>query len=86
MYFLAHSQCTDFQSSYLTPKELRCPGLDWYEFGEFCYKIFDDKKTWHSARSTCRGLGADLTSILSITEQSWLESYLYFGENLALLH
>lgn len=59
--------------------ELRCSGPDWYEFGEFCYKPFEEKKTWHSARTACRQLGADLASIMSMTEQSWLESYLYLG-------
>lgn len=63
----------------LSPTELRCSGPDWYEFGEFCYKPFSDKRTWHDARDTCRTLGADLVSILSMTEQSWLESYLYMG-------
>lgn len=59
--------------------ELRCSGPDWYEFGEFCYKPFEEKKTWHNARTACRKLGADLASIVSMTEQSWLESYLYLG-------
>ena len=63
----------------LSRAELRCPGTDWYEFGEFCYKPFNEKKTWHAARSECRKLGADLVSIMSLTEQSWLESYLYLG-------
>uniref|UniRef100_A0A7N8WQB0 C-type lectin domain-containing protein n=1 Tax=Mastacembelus armatus TaxID=205130 RepID=A0A7N8WQB0_9TELE len=54
-----------------------CP--DWYEFGEFCYKPFEVKKTWHDARRACRALGAELVSILSMTEQSWLESYLYMA-------
>uniref|UniRef100_A0AAR2JFM0 C-type lectin domain-containing protein n=1 Tax=Pygocentrus nattereri TaxID=42514 RepID=A0AAR2JFM0_PYGNA len=58
----------------LSHTELRCPGNDWYEFGEFCYKAFDEKKTWHAARSECRRLGADLVSIMSLTEQSWLET------------
>uniref|UniRef100_A0A3Q2E886 C-type lectin domain-containing protein n=1 Tax=Cyprinodon variegatus TaxID=28743 RepID=A0A3Q2E886_CYPVA len=40
-----------------------CSGPDWYEFGDFCYKPFGDKKTWHNARSSCRNLGADLVSI-----------------------
>lgn len=62
-----------------TSPELRCSGPDWYEFGDFCYKPFDDKKTWHSARQTCRSLGAELVSIMSMTEQSWVESYLYMG-------
>ncbi|KAM7392700.1 hypothetical protein PAMA_007697 [Pampus argenteus] len=59
--------------------ELRCSGPDWYEFGDFCYKPFEDKKTWNDAQDTCRGLGAELVSILSMTEQSWLESYLYLA-------
>uniref|UniRef100_A0A3Q3VNW2 C-type lectin domain-containing protein n=1 Tax=Mola mola TaxID=94237 RepID=A0A3Q3VNW2_MOLML len=73
--FLFYGNWTGFFS----PGDLRCPGLDWYEFGEFCYKPFDDKQTWHEARSTCRSLGAELVSIRSMTEQSWLESYLYLG-------
>nr|XP_020476711.1 macrophage mannose receptor 1-like isoform X2 [Monopterus albus] len=59
--------------------ELRCSGPDWYEFGGFCYKPSADKKTWHNARHTCRTLGAELVSIMSMTEQSWLESYLYLA-------
>uniref|UniRef100_A0A3Q2YSV6 C-type lectin domain-containing protein n=1 Tax=Hippocampus comes TaxID=109280 RepID=A0A3Q2YSV6_HIPCM len=58
---------------------LRCSGPDWYEFGEFCYKPFEDKKTWADAQDTCRSLGAELVSIRSMVEQSWLESYLYFA-------
>lgn len=59
---------------------MRCPDLDWYEFGDFCYKPFTDQKTWHAARTSCRKLGADLVSLLSLKEQSWLESYLFMGE------
>ncbi|XP_051907364.1 macrophage mannose receptor 1 [Hippocampus zosterae] len=59
--------------------ELRCSGPDWYEFGEFCYKSFQDKKTWADAQDTCRSIGAELVSIRSMVEQSWLESYLYFA-------
>ncbi|XP_029941424.1 macrophage mannose receptor 1-like [Salarias fasciatus] len=56
--------------------ELRCPGNDWYEFGEFCYKPFSERKTWHGARQACRAQGAELVSVLSMAEQNWLESYL----------
>ncbi|KAF4077177.1 hypothetical protein AMELA_G00205040 [Ameiurus melas] len=59
--------------------ELRCSGNDWYEFGEFCYKPFLEKKTWHEAQSACRRHGAELVSIMSLTEQSWIESYLYMA-------
>uniref|UniRef100_A0A7N8XJQ4 C-type lectin domain-containing protein n=1 Tax=Mastacembelus armatus TaxID=205130 RepID=A0A7N8XJQ4_9TELE len=56
-----------------------CPP-GWLSFaGKFCYKPFEVKKTWHDARRACRALGAELVSILSMTEQSWLESYLYMG-------
>lgn len=78
MYFSVHDNCTDS----LSPTELRCSGPDWYEFGEFCYKPFGDKKTWPDAQGTCRSLGAELVSITSMTEQSWLESYLYMGMDL----
>ncbi|RVE65935.1 hypothetical protein OJAV_G00121150 [Oryzias javanicus] len=61
--------------------ELRCPGPDWFEFGEFCYKPFGDKRTWQDAQSKCRDLGAELVSIMSMKEQSWVESYLYMATN-----
>ncbi|XP_058889912.1 macrophage mannose receptor 1-like [Acipenser ruthenus] len=59
--------------------EMRCAGPDWYEFGDFCYKPFNDKQTWFSARQECRKIGAELVSILSQSEQSWIESYLYMA-------
>uniref|UniRef100_A0A671RIF6 C-type lectin domain-containing protein n=1 Tax=Sinocyclocheilus anshuiensis TaxID=1608454 RepID=A0A671RIF6_9TELE len=80
--FCKKIQNTQFSYSsqhHFIAKALRCSGPDWYEFGEFCYKPFEEKKTWHSARTACRQLGADLVSIRSMTEQSWLESYLYQG-------
>ncbi|XP_061589669.1 macrophage mannose receptor 1 [Cololabis saira] len=70
----------DYSVSYtFADGELRCSGPDWYEFGEFCYKPSGDKKTWHEARRECRNQGADLVSILSMTEQTWVESYLYMA-------
>ncbi|XP_076014518.1 uncharacterized protein LOC143007034 [Genypterus blacodes] len=59
--------------------ELRCSGPDWYEFGDFCYRPFEVKKTWGDAQAACRTLGAELMSIASMKEQSWLESYLYMA-------
>uniref|UniRef100_A0A3P9HM49 C-type lectin domain-containing protein n=1 Tax=Oryzias latipes TaxID=8090 RepID=A0A3P9HM49_ORYLA len=58
----------------LSLAELRCPGLDWLEFGEFCYKPFGDRKTWQDAQRVCRDLGAELVSIMSMKEQSWVET------------
>uniref|UniRef100_A0A3B3XQA3 C-type lectin domain-containing protein n=1 Tax=Poecilia mexicana TaxID=48701 RepID=A0A3B3XQA3_9TELE len=58
---------------HLKMTSINCP------FGDFCYKPFGDKKTWHSARSVCRSLGAELVSIHSMKEQSWVESYLYMA-------
>uniref|UniRef100_A0A673KXC8 C-type lectin domain-containing protein n=1 Tax=Sinocyclocheilus rhinocerous TaxID=307959 RepID=A0A673KXC8_9TELE len=56
---------------------LRCSGPDWFEFGEFCYKPFEEKKTWHSARTAydCLARGADLVSIHSPEEEIFLSSY-----------
>ncbi|KAG7266658.1 hypothetical protein CRUP_028375 [Coryphaenoides rupestris] len=71
-----------FSGSYtFADGELRCSGPDWYEFGGFCYKPFGVKVTWLQARQACRGLGAELVSVLSVTEQSWVESYLYLATN-----
>uniref|UniRef100_A0A3B3S381 C-type lectin domain-containing protein n=1 Tax=Paramormyrops kingsleyae TaxID=1676925 RepID=A0A3B3S381_9TELE len=59
--------------------EMRCPDPDWYEFGDFCYKPFTDQKTWHAARTSCRKLGADLVSLLSLKEQ--ITSDMWIGLN-----
>uniref|UniRef100_A0A672JAX1 C-type lectin domain-containing protein n=1 Tax=Salarias fasciatus TaxID=181472 RepID=A0A672JAX1_SALFA len=62
----------------LSVTELRCPGNDWYEFGEFCYKPFSERKTWHGARQACRAQGAeggDLVSIHSQEEKEFLSTY-----------
>ncbi|MGH0140650.1 UNVERIFIED_CONTAM: hypothetical protein FKN15_023262 [Acipenser sinensis] len=70
----------DFHRGYICKRrEMRCAGPDWYEFGDFCYKPFNDKQTWFSARQKCRKIGAELVSILSQSEQSWIESYLYMA-------
>uniref|UniRef100_W5M913 C-type lectin domain-containing protein n=1 Tax=Lepisosteus oculatus TaxID=7918 RepID=W5M913_LEPOC len=59
--------------------EMRCAGPDWHEFGDFCYKPFVNELTWQNAHDRCKAIGADLVSIMSLTEQSWLESYLYLA-------
>uniref|UniRef100_A0A8C1F8S6 C-type lectin domain-containing protein n=1 Tax=Cyprinus carpio carpio TaxID=630221 RepID=A0A8C1F8S6_CYPCA len=57
------------------PETASCPD-NWYEFGEFCYKPFEEKKTWHSARTSyCLTRGADLLSIHSPEEEIFLSSF-----------
>ncbi|XP_061145851.1 C-type mannose receptor 2-like [Syngnathus typhle] len=53
--------------------EPRCSGPDWEEFGDFCYKHFDTKKSWYGARHSCWGLDANLVSIRSEAERDWLQ-------------
>uniref|UniRef100_A0A3P9HMI8 C-type lectin domain-containing protein n=1 Tax=Oryzias latipes TaxID=8090 RepID=A0A3P9HMI8_ORYLA len=62
--------CTVFPLYSFLREQLRCPGLDWLEFGEFCYKPFGDRKTWQDAQRVCRDLGAELVSIMSMKEQT----------------
>ncbi|XP_061146123.1 macrophage mannose receptor 1-like [Syngnathus typhle] len=52
--------------------EPRCLGPDWEEFADFCYKRFNDTKTWYGARHSCWGLDANLVSIRSEAERDWL--------------
>uniref|UniRef100_A0A8D3ECW2 C-type lectin domain-containing protein n=1 Tax=Scophthalmus maximus TaxID=52904 RepID=A0A8D3ECW2_SCOMX len=59
----------------LSPSELRCSGPDWYEFGEFCYKPFGDRKTWGAAHEDCVARGANLVSIHSQEEEEFLSVY-----------
>ncbi|KAM9823316.1 secretory phospholipase A2 receptor-like isoform 1-T1 [Syngnathus typhle] len=56
--------------------EPRCLGPDWEEFADFCYKRFDDTKTWYGARHFCWGLDANLVSIRSEAERDWLQDLL----------
>uniref|UniRef100_A0A8C1PNU7 C-type lectin domain-containing protein n=1 Tax=Cyprinus carpio TaxID=7962 RepID=A0A8C1PNU7_CYPCA len=67
-YFIAKTAWSEWHVS----SELRCSGPDWYEFGEFCYKPFEEKKTWHK---DCLARGADLLSIHSPEEEIFLSSF-----------
>ncbi|XP_037118615.1 aggrecan core protein-like [Syngnathus acus] len=57
-------------------QEPRCLGPEWEEFADFCYKRFDDQKTWYGARQNCSGLKAKLVSIRSKVERDWLQDLL----------
>ncbi|XP_072544233.1 macrophage mannose receptor 1-like [Salminus brasiliensis] len=45
---------------------------DWMKFQKQCFKIGLDLKTWDEARSYCRRLGGDLTSITNTFQQAFL--------------
>lgn len=60
---------------------MRCPGPEWFEFEDYCYISFGDRKTWHDSLHTCRSMGADLLSVRSSTEQYVVESYLFACED-----
>ncbi|KAM9784759.1 macrophage mannose receptor 1-like isoform 2-T2 [Syngnathus typhle] len=53
--------------------EPRCSGQSWEEFAGFCYKAFEDKKEWADAQAVCNKLGANLVSILSEVEETWVK-------------
>ncbi|XP_061134384.1 macrophage mannose receptor 1-like [Syngnathus typhle] len=57
-------------------KEPRCLGPEWEEFADFCYKRFDERKTWYGARQACSCLKAELVSIRSKVERDWLQDLL----------
>ncbi|KAM9794140.1 C-type mannose receptor 2-like isoform 1-T1 [Syngnathus typhle] len=61
--------------------EMRCLGPEWEEFAGFCYKIFEDKKTWAEAQHACGTFGAQLVSVGSLVEQEWLKTTLYFDDS-----
>ncbi|XP_023932856.1 C-type mannose receptor 2-like [Lingula anatina] len=57
-----------------TPGYPSCSG-DWARFGRHCYKIFDDQRTWTSAKDTCRRQGGDLVSILNEDENNFVSGF-----------
>uniref|UniRef100_A0A3Q3AN93 C-type lectin domain-containing protein n=1 Tax=Kryptolebias marmoratus TaxID=37003 RepID=A0A3Q3AN93_KRYMA len=66
---------------FISLSELRCSGPDWYEFGDFCYKPFGDKKTWHDARRMCRNLGGgNLASIDMSYDQAFVAGAVLQGK------
>ncbi|XP_061135117.1 uncharacterized protein LOC133154418 [Syngnathus typhle] len=70
------NELAPFPSYTFADTEPRCLGPDWEEFADFCYKRFDDTKTWYGARHFCWGLDANLVSIRSEAERDWLQDLL----------
>ncbi|XP_076840882.1 macrophage mannose receptor 1-like isoform X2 [Brachyhypopomus gauderio] len=58
------------------PTEPTIGGCDphWVKFEKKCYKIVLDVKTWSEARSYCRRLGGDLSSVHNRLQQAFLTS------------
>ena len=44
--------------------------------GTYCVKKFYYKKTWFEARSSCRSYGAELVTVVSYGESSFMKGYL----------
>ncbi|XP_049616140.1 C-type mannose receptor 2 isoform X1 [Syngnathus scovelli] len=57
-------------------QEPRCLGPEWEEFADFCYKRFDERKTWYDAQQNCFRLNAKLVYIRSKVERDWLQDLL----------
>ncbi|KAF4083409.1 hypothetical protein AMELA_G00140980 [Ameiurus melas] len=52
-------------------KSTLCPD-GWIDHNGFCYRYVDEKGSWDNSSSTCKALGAQLTSIHSLSEQELL--------------
>ena len=57
---------------------LRCED-GWLAWQDHCYYVSfkNDRRTWFDARSYCLSQGADLASILTEGENSYIESVIY---------
>lgn len=51
-------------------------GLDWVDFQEAQYKLFEHRSTWVQAQTICSWSGASLASIHSASEKQFLASTL----------
>lgn len=51
-------------------------GLDWVDFQEAEYKLFEHRSTWDQAQRICSWFGASLASIHSASEKQFLASTL----------
>lgn len=60
-------------------KSTVCPN-DWIDHNGFCYRYVNEKGSWDNSSSTCKALGAQLTSIRSLSEQELLLALLINGQ------
>lgn len=59
-------------------KNTVCPD-GWIDHNGFCYRYVDEKGSWDNSVNTCKALGGQLTSILSLSEQELLLALLING-------
>uniref|UniRef100_A0A8C1LC99 Macrophage mannose receptor 1 n=1 Tax=Cyprinus carpio TaxID=7962 RepID=A0A8C1LC99_CYPCA len=65
---------SDFVNVTVSPSTVQPGGCtpEWIMFRGKCYKLFNNKMTWHNARDHCILHGGNLVSILSQEEQAFL--------------
>uniref|UniRef100_A0A8C2BDR3 Mannose receptor, C type 1a n=1 Tax=Cyprinus carpio TaxID=7962 RepID=A0A8C2BDR3_CYPCA len=65
---------SDFVNVTMSPSTVQPGGCtpEWIMFRGKCYKLFNNKMTWHNARDHCILHGGNLVSILSQEEQAFL--------------
>ncbi|XP_016396320.1 macrophage mannose receptor 1-like [Sinocyclocheilus rhinocerous] len=65
---------SDFVNVTMSPSTVQPGGCtpEWTMFRGKCYKLFNNKMTWHNARDHCILHGGNLVSILSQEEQAFL--------------
>ena len=59
------------------PDTTPCKGSYTHQFGNSCYALLSDKKTWVDAENTCKALGGFLAEILTSEQNSFLESVMF---------
>ena len=49
-----------------------CFTPDWLRYGNACFKLFAERKTWIEAQDSCRSINSNLTSIHSADENDFV--------------
>ncbi|XP_076467662.1 uncharacterized protein LOC143298664 [Babylonia areolata] len=60
-------------STGLVPRNVFCDA-GWASYGDSCYEVLEDERTWFDAHEMCRQLGAELVSIDSQLENDYVFS------------